>query len=249
MRTILSILFWVAAFAWMAILSMVTSVILPVVPYKKSHSYIAAPGFALIIRAITLGRFKIIYDPKFDPKRKSVFCMNHTSVLDAFAASAAIPHTFCGVMNAWHAHIPCYGWLMVLSKGIFVRKKDRGRILEVITMEARDRLRQGFSVLAFPEAHRTRDGKIRPFKKGVFLMARDAGAPIVPMAVRGMYDLNKRGSYLFYPCPVALYVGAQVETVGATDQELWKISDEVRKTLVRFVEQTEEVRWKPAVSA
>lgn len=249
MRAILSILFWITAFTWMAILSVVTLILLPIVPYKRSHSLVAAPGFGLLIRLVTLGQFKIVNDPKLDHTRRSVYCMNHTSILDAFAASAAIPHTFCGVMNAWQRHIPFYGWLMSLSKGIFVYKKDRGRILEMMTEEARKRIADGFSILVFPEAHRTLDGKIRPFKKGVFYMARDAGAPIVPLAVNGMYRLNRKGSYLFYPCPVTVYVGPQIETVGLTDAEISELSDNIRNTFIEFVENSEEPQWKQAVSA
>jgi len=237
-QIIFSILYWTVSFLWMGILAVVTIIILPLVPYRKSHSWVAAPGFVWCVR-MTLSQLKVSYHPEFDPKRLSVFCQNHVNFLDPHIASAAIPHAFCGLMNAWQFYIPFYGWLMKVSKGIPVhRGKDRN-VLQEITEIAKDRLIQGFSILVFPEAHRTRDGKVQKFRRGVFFMARDAGYPIVPIVVRGSYDVNRKGTLLFRPGKITVFVGQQIETQGLTDEQITILTEKVQNMMAEFVDLKE----------
>jgi 1-acyl-sn-glycerol-3-phosphate acyltransferase len=237
-----SMAFWTFAFAFMLLLAIVSLLLLLFLPYPKVHHRVPAPGFSLIARAATLFRFRVTYDPAFDPRRPSVYVMNHTNLLDAHVASAVIPQPFCGLMNSWHRFVPFYGWLMRLSRGIFVRPADRGRLLDVMTAEARVRREIGMSILTFPEAHRTLDGRIRTFKKGVFFMARDAGYPVVPIAARGMFGVNRKGSRLFRPAPVDVHVFPQMETAGLTDAEVGRLAEEARALVTAYVERG----WLPS---
>ncbi|HLG21068.1 MAG TPA: lysophospholipid acyltransferase family protein [Bdellovibrionota bacterium] len=237
MIILFSIAVWVFSFVWMAILAIVTLILLPFFPYRRTHAWVAAPGFSLVARAVNLGRFEVFYDAKFDPKRRSVFCQNHINLLDAYVAAAAIPHAFCGLMHAWQFRIPFYGWLMTLSKGIPLhRNRSPKEILQEMTEGARDRAAQGFSILVFPEGGRTTDGHTQRFKRGVFFMARDAGLPVVPVAVRGMYDVNRKGSLRFRPGRVSVYVGRQFETVGLSDEKVGELSDRLQEIVSTFVE-------------
>jgi 1-acyl-sn-glycerol-3-phosphate acyltransferase len=186
-----------------------------------------------------LSRLGITYDAKFDPKRLSVFCFNHTNLLDAHITSATIPHAFCGLMNAWQFHIPFYGWLMRMSKGIPVYRRSGREIQRDITEQAKKRKAMGFSILVFPEAHRTRDGKIHTYHRGVFRMARDAGYPVVPAAIRGSYAVNRKGSFLFKPGKIEVYVGPQHETAGLSDQALGDLARKFQEMTSEFVEGKE----------
>ena len=144
-----STLVWTLSFTWMAILSIATAILIPFFSYRRVHLYVPAAGFSLIPR-FTLSSLRATFDPKFDPKRLSVFCFNHVNVLDGFVTSATIPHAFCGVMNAWHFYIPFYGWLMRMSKGIGVHRRSGQSIQEEITKEAKRRKEVGFSSWFFP---------------------------------------------------------------------------------------------------
>lgn len=225
---------WTAAFAWMAGIAATwgfTQLIR--VPHRISHPYLAGPGMAFCLR-ITGSKVEIIYDPDFDPERRSMFCQNHVNLMDAHAACASIPHAFCGLMNAWQFNIPFYGWIMSLAKGIPVGK-GANRFREVAA-HARDRAARGLSILVFPEAHRTTDGKVHDFKKGVFMMARDAGLPVVPLATHGMYELNRKGTWLFKPAKITIYVGAQIETAGLSNDELRAVIERCNKVVRDFAD-------------
>ena len=172
---------------------------------------------------MTGAQLEVTYDAGFDPVRGSVFCQNHISMLDGLLAAAVIPQPFCGLMEAWHFKIPGYGWLMQLGKSIPVYPRESGRTAE-ITAAARQRVAEGISILVFPEAHRTRDGHVRPYRRGTLFMARDAGIPVVPLAVRGLYDVNHRGEWQFDPGPVQVYVGPQLETAGMDDEAVGELA-------------------------
>ena len=230
MRVLLfSAFFMIFAFVWMAFLAVLTMLLLLIMPYQKVHDMVPAPGFALLVRLVTLGDFRIEYHPDFNPARRSVFCFNHVNVLDAHTAAAAIPHEFCGLMDAWQAHVPFYGWLMRLSKGILVNRRKMSGVLDQMIEGAKRRREEGMSILVFPEGHRTRDGSVGRFKRGVFVMAREAGYPVVPVAVKGMYAVNRRKSYLFKPSPVTVYIGPQIEVKELNDKELDLVVNRVKK--------------------
>lgn len=186
----------------------------PFVPFAERHAAIVD---GLSTAASMCGPdLRVTYHPGFDPEVGSVFCQNHVSMLDGPLAAAVIPQPFCGLMEAWHFHIPGYGWLMRLGKSIPVYPRESGRTAE-ITEVARSRIDEGISILVFPEGHRTRDGYVQDFRRGVFFMARDAAIPVVPLAVRGLYGLNRRKQWTLDPKPVEVYVGPQVSTAGLDD--------------------------------
>jgi 1-acyl-sn-glycerol-3-phosphate acyltransferase len=91
-------------------------------------------------------------------------------------------------------------------------------------------------VLTFPEAHRTSDGKVQPFKRGVFQIARDAGIPVVPIAVRGMFEVLPKGRFLIRPGNVEIYMGPEIPTLGLSDAQLDRLSERVRDILVDWVD-------------
>jgi 1-acyl-sn-glycerol-3-phosphate acyltransferase len=147
------------------------------------------------------------------------------------------PHAFSGLMNAWQFKIPIYGWLMAMSKGIPVRSGRRDETLKEISREAAQRKSIGMSVLVFPEGHRTLDGRIRPFRRGVFMMARNAGMPVVPVCAKGMYELNRKGSNIFHPfVRVDVFIGPQFETEGLTDAQIGELADRLRAFSVYCLE-------------
>lgn len=231
---IFSFAYWSTAFVWMGFLAVATIVASWIFGYSRVHRWIPAPGFYACVR-LGFVRMKITHDPGFDPWRLSVFCFNHVNFLDAFFASSAIPHAFCGLMHAWQFKIPFYGWLMATSKGIRVYPGKKN--FESLVAQAKQRKQLRMSILTFPEGGRTTTGRVREFKKGMFFMAREAGYPVAPAAIRGAYAVNRKGSMLFHPGhTVEIHVGPQLETVGKTDAEIETLSQEAQAWVTRHAD-------------
>ncbi len=213
-----SIIAWILAFSIMAVVFIVGVVVAIFVPFARIQRRGIAQVLGLIPH-LTLSRMTISYDDSFDKDRVCVYVMNHTSMLDAHVAIAAIPQVFCGLENAAHLQVPFYGWLMRLASAVPVYPHSEGRTAE-ITAAARDRASRNISILTFPEGHRTLDGKPRPYKRGAFFMARSAGLPVVVISTRGFYEVLRKGTWIVTPGHIEVRVGPTLETDGLSDDEI-----------------------------
>ncbi|MCA9654343.1 MAG: 1-acyl-sn-glycerol-3-phosphate acyltransferase [Myxococcales bacterium] len=223
---------WVATLGWMGALATVSLPFLPFVPFERFqhthlHRKVAWPLWLLMCP------LKV----RYDRSRTSVFAMNHVSMLDANIACGSIPVPLCGLENAAHLMVPGYGWLMRVANAIAVPKGEKR--YEVIAAAFKERASRGISVLAFPEAHRTLDGKLRPFKSGVFRAARDAGVPIVPIVSRGAYRMLPKGAMTMRPSRLEVYVAPQIETAGLRDDQIPELMERVREVMEGWIERGE----------
>ncbi len=75
-------------------------------------------------------------------------------------------------------------------------------------------IRSGNTFLIFPEGTRSKTAELLPFKKGGFIMAIKAHAPIVPVAVQGGDAAMQKGSKIIRPVTVSIRVGEPIETAG-----------------------------------
>ena len=96
-------------------------------------------------------------------------------------------------------------------------------------------IRAGNSFLIFPEGTRSRTGELLPFKKGGFIMAIKAQAPIVPVAVQGGRAAMRKGSWIIRPVIVSLRVGPPVETAGLQVDDRAKLIDKVHSQIERML--------------
>ncbi len=245
-----SVIYWPVSFVWMLVgFTLSIALRLVGVPYQRVHMWVTAPVFSGCV-PMSLTRVKVHYHPDLDRTLPSVYAQNHINLIDGQLAAKVIPHAFSGLMNAWQFKIPIYGQLMTLAKGIPVQRGRRDETLRQISEAARNRKEIGMSVLVFPEGHRTIDGTIRKFRRGVFLMARNAGMPIVPITVRGMYEVNRKGSMVFHPGhEVDVFVGPQFPTTGVTDAELPAFVERVHDYMVECFEHRRWPQTDGAVTA
>lgn len=229
---------WAVTLGWMGTLAVGSLPVLPFVPFerfqaKHLHPKVAWPLWFLF------SPLEVTYDERYDRSKTSVFAMNHVSMLDANIACGSIPVPLCGLENAAHLLVPGYGWLMKVANAIAVPKgENRFKAIAEAFAERRSR---GISVLAFPEAHRTLDGKLRPFKSGVFRAARDAGIPIVPIVSRGAFRMLPKGTMVMRPSKVEVYVAPQIETEGLTDEQIPALMERVREVMEAWIERKEKL--------
>lgn len=233
-----SVLVWPLCFAWMLMICLYSIPVALVWPFHKWQHLASAPMLGMIPR-FTGSKFSVTYDERFDPDRRSVYVQNHIAMIDGHVALATINHPFAGIENAAHFLIPGYGWMMKLGGGISVAREPGGRLDDIIE-QARDRVdRCNMSILVLPEGGRTHDGKLKPFHRGGLFMARELGLPIVPLAVRGLYQVLHRGSLLVRPGNIEVYVGPQIETAGLGDTEIEHLTRAVRQALAAWIDRKE----------
>ncbi len=91
----------------------------------------------------------------------------------------------------------------------------------------------GESILVFPEGTRTRTGKLGKFRPGSFLPALKSGAPIVPVAISGSFNIIPPGTWLIHPSPVKLSVGKPIYIRSETEynSKVEKVREAIAKML------------------
>ena len=218
----------------MTLMVLFSALLLPVFPFRKTHMWIARPLLSLCIWC-SFSRVRIIYHPDYDPKKLSLYNSNHVSALDAHLCARIIAQPYCGLIKAESLKVPIYGWIMRLSQSIPVQPRKSGRTSELVEA-ARDRVSQGIAIATYAEGGRTPDGKVHPFRRGVFFMARDAGIPVVPVAVRGMYRLLRKGAWLVRPSTITVYMGKQEDISHLSDDEVGEFAERSQRLVADFVE-------------
>jgi 1-acyl-sn-glycerol-3-phosphate acyltransferase len=157
------------------------------------------------------------------PPTAVVYCSNHESNVDPPVLYKAELRKF-----------PIMGTAFDVAGFVAVDRGDRDKAFESIARGS-DSLREGNSFLIFPEGTRSRTGSLLPFKKGGFIMAIEAQAPIVPVAIQGGRNAMRKGSAFVRPVNVSVRIGKPVPTAGMTlddrDALIAQVRGEVQKLL------------------
>lgn len=138
-----------------------------------------------------------------DPKTGYVYMMNHASFLDHFVLASRVPQFLLGLEKAPNFRLPIYGRLTRWWGNIPVVREDPEQARAAIE-QAKIALRAGTSIGLAPEGTRSADGRIGPFKKGGFHLARDTGAAIVPVSLLGIRAINPDRAFRVVPGTVTL---------------------------------------------
>ena len=161
------------------------------------------------------------------PARAVVFCSNHESNVDPPVLFQALHKRLHILYKAELKKLPILGIVMQAGGFVAVERDRREASMASIEVAAQS-IRQGNSFLIFPEGTRSRTEALLPFKKGGFIMAIKAQAPIVPVAVSGGREAMRKGSWIVRPVMVDVRIGEPVETAGLTLDNRDELIDTVR---------------------
>jgi 1-acyl-sn-glycerol-3-phosphate acyltransferase len=182
---------------------------------------------------LTGSRWRAVVDPAIDPGRPYMFFQNHVNHLDHCTMYAATPHFKQGVELEEHFRYPVYGAFM-RSRGTLPVRRDSPRDYFRLRDQMGEEIGRGHSLLIFPEGTRTLTGQLGQFQQGVFRIAQELSAAIVPVTVTGMYRVMRKGSLLIRPGhEVTVYCDAPIETAGTRRKQLGSLMQEVRDVMNR----------------
>ena len=149
------------------------------------------------------------------PSTAVVFCSNHESNVDPPVLFRALHPQLHVLYKAELHRFPIMGIAFDVGGFVPIERSDRDKAMVSIARGA-ESLRAGNSFLIFPEGTRSRTGDLLPFKKGGFIMAIEAQAPVVPVAVQGGRAAMRKGSAVVRPVRVSVRIGAPIPTAGLT---------------------------------
>ncbi len=160
--------------------------------------------------------------------RAVVFCANHQSNVDPPVLFEALHRRLHVLHKAELSRLPLLGRAMRVGGFVPVERQNREQAFASIR-EGAASIRAGNSFLIFPEGTRSRTNELLPFKKGGFIMAIDAQAPIVPVAITGGRAAMRKGSLIVRPVTMEVRIGEPVETTGLTMDDRDALIAKVRR--------------------
>lgn len=167
-----------------------------------------------------------------EPDKPYIFAMNHQSMFDIPVAFVGIPVPLRFIAKKILKAIPFLGWYMMATGMIFVDRRNREQALRSLD-DACALIRSGKCVLVYPEGTRAQPGgPILPFKKGPFVMAIQAGVPIVPVAIEGGARVLPRDSLRVVPTAIRLALGQPIATAGLQPEDLEGLMERVRNAVI-----------------
>jgi 1-acyl-sn-glycerol-3-phosphate acyltransferase len=162
--------------------------------------------------------------------RAAVYAVNHASNVEPPIIFDALHELFPRLRVLYKAELrklPVLVRAFDLAGFVPLERSNREQSLPAIDRAA-EALREGNSFLIFPEGTRSRTGELLPFKKGGFIMAIKAGAPVVPIAIKGAREALRKGSFVIRPVTVTVRLGTPVETAGLTIGDRDEVIQRVR---------------------
>lgn len=168
-----------------------------------------------------------------DPDRPYLFMSSHRSVFDIFALFLAIRHSLRMVAKRELFFIPIFGWALWMCGFIPIDRSNRESAIRSLGEAAR-KVREGISVLVFPEGTRGPGEQLLPFKKGGFVLALEAGVPVVPIAILGSERIMPKGSLRVGRGRIEVRVGRPIPTAGRGSGARDALMGEVRRAIEKL---------------
>lgn len=185
------------------------------------------------IRAVVAGREHI------QLHRAALYTVNHASNVEPpvlFAVLRDLTPRLKVVYKAVLRKLPILGRGFDVVGFVPIERENRERATQAIDKAAAS-VQSGNSLLMFPEGTRSRTGQLLPFKKGAFILAIKAQAPVVPTAIYGAARAMRPGSPLIWPTTVRVHFGPPVETTGLQITDRDALAERVRGEVARLLDE------------
>jgi 1-acyl-sn-glycerol-3-phosphate acyltransferase len=163
-----------------------------------------------------------------------VYVSNHVSWFEIFALASILPR-YRFVAKKELASIPIFGRAAGQVAGIFIDRQNRKAAFDAYG-EAAEQIKRGVAVAVYPEGTRGRSYELRPFKKGPFVLAISAQAPIIPVVSWGTREIQGKGDIAIRSGVCELTFLEPIPTTGLTYDDRDRLVEEVWGRMERVLE-------------
>lgn len=178
------------------------------------------------IRVDVIGRENVLIG------RPQIFMANHQSDFDILIVLAHIPGQFRWIAKKELFKIPIFGQAMKNAGYIEIDRQNHERAMKSLD-EAAAKIREGKSVVTFPEGTRSKDGTIKPFKQGLFHLAIQVGVPIVPISIIGAHEIMPKRTLKVNPGRITMVIDRPQDVSGYTIETRGELIERVRGIIIR----------------
>ena len=212
---------WVIAIPILFCLTIVTAlltILFSVLGMSKWGGYYPAHYWAKMWCILMFVRVEVSGRENIDRHTSYVFVANHQGAYDIFLIYGYLNHNFKWMMKKSLSKIPFVGAACKISKHIMVDRSSASAVQQTMK-HAESVLKDGMSLVVFPEGTRTPDGKIKKFKRGAFVLASEFGLPVVPLTIAGSFGILRKDSLRIHPGKITLTIHAPLEFEKESDDK------------------------------
>ena len=155
---------------------------------------------------------------------------NHQGHTDILALLNTLPVRFRWVVKKELLRIPMFGWGLARTGAISL-DRSKGREAMDKLRQQKDKLKNGWGVLVYPEGTRTSDGHLQSFKRGAFAMAVHLDVPILPVTTNGAFKVLPRDTIEFRPGHITVTIGDPIEVNDLTEDDIPELMEKTRNAI------------------
>ena len=165
-----------------------------------------------------------------------IYLFNHVSMFDQFMIGAYIGHYITAIGAKEVFEYPIFGQLIKLYGGVPIVRKHLKSALKSLSL-VEEAIMSGISFVIAPEGTRTVNGKLSPFKKGPFHLAKNTGVTIIPIGLIGGLKAKRKDDWRLKPGVLITRFGTPITEKEYGHLEVEEISDLVRKRIKTLIEK------------
>ncbi len=183
-----------------------------------------------------------------DGQRPAIYISNHTSILDIFITAWLTPMGTCSIAKKEVIYYPFFGQLYALSGHFRIDRGNREKAIASMKAIAERARKHTLSIMLFPEGHRSRDGRLLGFKKGVIHLAVQTGLPVIPIVMTNVHNAWQTKSMSLGRVPIGVTILPPVDTSKWEDQDIEVSLNELRQVFIDALPESQTPLAKKAAA-
>lgn len=221
------------------------SVIISIIPDSENRINKIAGLWAKILLLMSNTKVEVVGIENILRNKPQIFAANHQSDFDVLIILAHIPGQFRWIAKKELFHIPVFGAAMKAAGHIAIDRFNHDKAIQSLD-EVAQCIREGKSVMSFPEGTRSRDRGIKTFKQGIFHIAIKSGVPVVPVTIVGSGEIMPKRSLKVTPGKVKLIIDKPIDVKNYTIENRHELIDRVRNVIIKNYDYWKEADIKDA---
>lgn len=217
-------------FLIITIITAITTIIMSAIFGDVKWGYYPARWWSKITCTIALIPIEVVGYELINEKQSYVFVANHQSIFDIFLIYGWLRSKFKWIMKKEIKRIPLVGKACEYAGHIFIDRTNSRSAARSIEAAAK-RLIGGVSVVIFPEGTRTHDGLIGKFRRGAFLLASDLNLPLVPITIKGAFEVLPRNTFLIHPGKITMVIHNPLNTESYNHDNINELIDKTHEII------------------
>jgi len=234
MKILTSIYIWIVAIIFVSFIMVFTIACTYIFPERVYDPWFKKLMRGLFFLMCTKVEVEGLHNVK--PGATYLYMSNHVSLLDPPLLGGFIPGIVRAVEAHGHHSWPIYGWMVRRIGNVPLERESVHKSVAGFR-KVRQLLESGRSMVILPEGHRTLDGKMMPFKRLPFAMAKQTNSSILPIGISGLYHLKRKESWIIRPTNIKISFGPEITSEQVNGLSVIELRDHVQSEISKLVER------------